>query len=244
MTSLNPVLTIGDQIAEAVVLHQKLSPAKAMEKAASLLAKVGIPNDADKRVNDFPHQFSGGMRQRAMIAMALSCDPDILIADEPSTALDVTIQAQILELIKDLQKELHMAVILITHNIGVVAGMADDVVVMYAARAVEKAPVDELFANPKHPYTKGLLNSVPSIYGKKHRLAAIPGQPPELYKPFVGCPFAPRCAEVKERCHTTDPAEYYLSDDHMANCLLHEQAAKFTRQRYESAVRSPQEAKS
>ncbi|MBI3550505.1 MAG: ABC transporter ATP-binding protein [Elusimicrobia bacterium] len=232
MTSLNPVLTIGEQIAEAVMLHQKLSSDKALEKAVTLLKKVGIPN-ADRRVQDFPHQFSGGMRQRAMIAMALSCDPDILIADEPSTALDVTIQAQILELIRDLQKELHMAVILITHNIGVVAGMADDVVVMYAARAVEKAPVEDLFRDPKHPYTKGLLNSVPSIYGRKHRLAAIPGQPPELYKPFVGCPFAPRCAEVSEICKTTDPDEYYFPDGHMANCLLYREKTKECRHRYD-----------
>ena len=231
MTSLNPVLRIGDQIAEAVILHQKVSGKAAMDKAVELLRKVGIPNP-EKRVQDYPHQFSGGMRQRAMIAMALSCDPDILIADEPTTALDVTIQAQILELIQQLQHEMHMAVILITHNIGVVAGMADDVIVMYAARAVEKAPAAELFAQPKHPYTRGLLASVPSIYERKDRLQAITGQPPELSKPFPGCPFAPRCPDRMAKCDSNDPLEYLLSDQHMANCFLYEEKAKTAKHRH------------
>ncbi|MBI4386884.1 MAG: ABC transporter ATP-binding protein [Elusimicrobia bacterium] len=231
MTSLNPVLTIGDQIAESVLWHQKASRSAAMDKAAQLLKKVGIPH-AENRLKDYPHQFSGGMRQRAMIAMALACDPDILVADEPTTALDVTIQAQILELIKDLQRELRMAVILITHNIGVVAGMADDVIVMYAGRAVEKATARELFANPKHPYTRGLLNSMPSIYERRERLRAISGQPPELTQVFEACPFAPRCPEVRQECRAADPPEYSLTDAHVVNCLLYQKEAETARHRY------------
>jgi oligopeptide/dipeptide ABC transporter ATP-binding protein len=230
MTSLNPVMRVGDQLAEATMLHQGLSKEKAWDKAVSLLKKVGIPA-AEKRIRDYPHQFSGGMRQRAMIAMALSCEPDILIADEPTTALDVTIQAQILDLMKELQKEFRMAMILITHNIGVVAEMADEVVVMYAGRAVEKAPIEEIFRNPKHPYTRCLLESVPSIYSRKQRLATIEGQPPDLAKGITGCPFAPRCPDVKERCRSEDPPEYMMSDTHMANCFNIENDAKNTRQR-------------
>ncbi len=219
MTSLNPVLEIGDQIAEAVMLHQGASKEKAWAKAVDLLRKVGIPHP-EERVHDYPHQFSGGMRQRAMIAIALSCEPDVLIADEPTTALDVTIQAQILELMKDLQREYHMAIVLITHNIGVVAEMADDVVVMYAGRPVERAPIGDLFKDPKHPYTKGLLASVPSIYTRKERLDAIPGQPPDLGGGFVGCPFAPRCVSVMERCKTDDPPVFQLAGGRTSNCWL------------------------
>ena len=229
MTSLNPVLTVGEQISEAVIEHQNVSTRDGMAKAVELLRKVGIPNP-EQRVRDYPHQFSGGMRQRAMIAIALSCDPDILIADEPTTALDVTIQAQILDLIRRLQQDLKMAVILITHNIGVVAGMADDVVVMYAGRAVEKASIDEIFRHPKHPYTKGLLASVPSIYEKKDRLAAIPGQPPDLSGELHGCPFAPRCTDVFDPCAKEDPLEYFVGDHHMANCFLYRD--KSSRQRH------------
>ncbi len=221
MTSLNPVLTIGEQIAETVVLHQKKSKANAWEKAVGLLAKVGIPHP-EERARDYPHQFSGGMRQRAMIAIALSCEPDVLIADEPTTALDVTIQAQILELMKELQREYRMAIVLITHNIGVVAEMADDVVVMYAGRAVEQAPVDALFKDPKHPYTKGLLESVPSIYKRKERLEAIKGQPPDLTGGFAGCPFAPRCAVALERCAGDDPPQFHLEGGRMSNCWREE----------------------
>ena len=235
MTSLNPVMRIGDQIAEAVIVHQRLSPADAEAKAVSLLKKVGIPG-AESRIRDYPHQFSGGMRQRVMIAIALSCEPDILIADEPTTALDVTIQAQILELIKELQKELKMALILITHNIGVVAEMADDVVVMYAGRAIEKAPVGEIFGRPRHPYTQALMNSVPSIYTRKDRLTAIKGQPPELSKKFVGCPFAPRCPEVLERCRHEDPPEFLLRGGHMSNCWLCKDSAEQERHRFKSAA--------
>ena len=223
MTSLNPVLMIGTQIAEAVILHQGASKQKAWAKAVDLLGKVGIPHP-EERAHDYPHQFSGGMRQRAMIAIALSCEPDILIADEPTTALDVTIQAQILELMKDLQREYHMAIVLITHNIGVVAEMADDVVVMYAGRCVESAPIAGLFKNPKHPYTKGLLASVPSIYTRKERLEAIPGQPPDLGGGFFGCPFAPRCAHALERCKTDDPPQFDLAGGRMSNCWLAEKA--------------------
>ncbi|MCM2304739.1 MAG: ABC transporter ATP-binding protein [Elusimicrobia bacterium] len=238
MTSLNPVLTVGEQIAEAVVLHQGVSQEKAWAKSVDLLKKVGIPHP-EERVNDYPHQFSGGMRQRAMIAIALSCEPDVLIADEPTTALDVTIQAQILELMKDLQREYHMAIILITHNIGVVAEMADDVVVMYAGRAVEHAPVNDLFKSARHPYTKGLLGSVPSIYERKERLEAILGQPPDLSGGFTGCPFAPRCPSVMERCRTEDPPQFHLPGERMSNCWLNEAESTEKSHRHEAAAGKP-----
>ncbi|MDE2312864.1 MAG: ABC transporter ATP-binding protein, partial [Elusimicrobia bacterium] len=217
MTSLNPVLTIGDQISEAVILHQKVSQAKAMAKAVDLLGKVGIPHPSE-RVKDYPHQFSGGMRQRAMIAMALSCDPDVLVADEPTTALDVTIQAQILELMRDIQKESKMSIVLITHNLGVVAEMADEVCVMYAGRQMEGAGVSELFKDPRHPYTRGLLNSVPSLYGRKDRLEAIAGQPPELVSEVPGCPFEPRCSKAMPRCKTERPARFEPASSHYSYC--------------------------
>jgi len=234
MTSLNPVLTVGEQIAEAILLHQKKTKEEAWAKSVDLLRKVGIPHP-EERVNDYPHQFSGGMRQRAMIAIALSCEPDVLIADEPTTALDVTIQAQILELMKDLQREYRMAIILITHNIGVVAEMADDVVVMYAGRPVEHAPIGELFKNPKHPYTKGLLASVPSIYERKERLEAISGQPPDLTGGFVGCPFAPRCPAVLERCAKDDPPQFHLKGGRMSNCWKTEEESEERSHRFETA---------
>ncbi len=234
MTSLNPVLKVGEQIAEAVVLHQGLSQGKAWAKAVNLLKKVGIPHP-EERVHDYPHQFSGGMRQRAMIAIALSCEPDVLIADEPTTALDVTIQAQILELMKELQREYRMAIVLITHNIGVVAEMADDVVVMYAGRPVESSPIGELFKNPQHPYTKGLLASVPSIYERKDRLEAIAGQPPDLSGGFTGCPFAPRCPKVMDRCTTDDPPQFHLAGERMSNCWLVENKTQSSSHRHEPA---------
>ncbi len=233
MTSLNPVIRVGEQIAEAIVLHQGVTQEQAWAKAVDLLKKVGIPHP-EERVNDYPHQFSGGMRQRAMIAIALSCEPDVLIADEPTTALDVTIQAQILELMKDLQREYRMAIILITHNIGVVAEMADDVVVMYAGRPVEHAAVGDLFKTPKHPYTKGLLGSVPSIYVRKERLEAIAGQPPDLSGGFVGCPFAPRCPSVMERCRTDDPPQFHLPGRRMSNCWLIEDESSESSHRHAS----------
>ncbi len=238
MTSLNPVLTIGDQISESIILHQNATQEKAWAKAIDLLGKVGIPHPSE-RVNDYPHQFSGGMRQRAMIAIALSCEPDVLIADEPTTALDVTIQAQILELMKELQKEFHMAIILITHNIGVVAEMADEVAVMYAGRQVEYGSVGDIFKDPKHPYTRGLLNSVPSIYTRKEKLEAIPGQPPELNKEFPGCPFVARCGVAEARCKDQDPPEFELAAGRMSNCWKQESESLKTRHRHD-AGRAPQ----
>ncbi len=242
MTSLNPVLTVGEQIAESVMLHQKAGREQAWAKAVTLLKKVGIPH-AEERVDDFPHQFSGGMRQRAMIAIALACEPDVLIADEPTTALDVTIQAQILELMKELQRELKMAIILITHNIGVVAEMADDVAVMYAGRQVEWSDVGSLFKDPKHPYTRGLLQSVPSIYTKKDRLEAVAGQPPELTKEFKGCPFTPRCPVRMERCETQDPPLFQLQNGRLSNCWHQEKEATASSHRYEVSPRSEAHAK-
>ena len=239
MTSLNPVLTVGEQIAEAVMLHQGATREAAWKKAETLLAKVGIPHP-EERVHDYPHQFSGGMRQRAMIAIALSCEPDVLIADEPTTALDVTIQAQILDLMKQLQRELEMAIILITHNVGVVAEMADEVAVMYAGRQVEWSPVGKLFADPKHPYTRGLLASVPSIFSRKERLEAIQGQPPDLSKPFAGCPFTPRCpVAIAGKCESHDPPLFKLPDGRLSNCWHQEKESTQALDRYavEAAAR-------
>ncbi len=224
MTSLNPVLTIGEQIAEAVMLHQGLGKKEAWDRAVEMLEKVKIPL-ARERVRDFPHQFSGGMRQRVMIAMALSCNPSILIADEPTTALDVTIQAQILDLITELQHELHMAMILITHNLGVVAETCDNVVVMYAGRPVERATVEATFNEPKHPYTWGLLHSIPKLYERKERLIPIEGQPPSLIDLPPGCSFAPRCPFAMEICVKADPPDYAVGTNHAARCFLHSEHA-------------------
>jgi oligopeptide/dipeptide ABC transporter ATP-binding protein len=224
MTSLNPVLTIGEQIAEAVMLHQKQEKKAAWDRAVEMLERVKIPL-ARERVRDFPHQFSGGMRQRVMIAMALSCNPSILIADEPTTALDVTIQAQIIELMRELQREFNMAVILITHNLGVVAEMTENVVVMYAGRPVEHADVHRTFQEPKHPYTWGLLHSIPKLYERKERLIPIEGQPPSLIDLPVGCAFAPRCPFAMEICVQEDPPDYVVGPDHTAKCYLHSEYA-------------------
>lgn len=207
MTSLNPLLRISLQIAEALQLHHGLSKKEAVAKAVELLKAIGIP-DAESRAHDYPHQFSGGMRQRVMIAMAISCSPDILIADEPTTALDVTIQAQILDLIKGLSDKNTMSVILITHDLGVVAGICDSVCVMYAGRIVEKACVDELFRDPKHPYTIGLLDSIPRIDAAgRQRLYSIPGAPPNLVNLPAGCPFYPRCEKAMDVCKKAFPPE-------------------------------------
>ncbi len=207
MTSLNPLLRISLQIAEALQLHHGLSKKEAVAKAVELLKAIGIP-DAESRAHDYPHQFSGGMRQRVMIAMAISCSPDILIADEPTTALDVTIQAQILDLIKGLSDKNTMSVILITHDLGVVAGICDSVCVMYAGRIVEKAGVDELFRDPKHPYTIGLLDSIPRIDAAgRQRLYSIPGAPPNLVNLPAGCPFYPRCEKGMDVCMRAFPPE-------------------------------------
>jgi oligopeptide/dipeptide ABC transporter ATP-binding protein len=198
MTSLNPVFTIGNQIIEAIELHQDLPKSEVRNKAIEMLKLVGIPSP-EKRVDDYPHQLSGGMRQRVMIAMALSCNPSILIADEPTTALDVTIQAQILDLLRDLQQKVGMGLILITHDLGVVAEMADEVIVMYAGKVVERADVNEIFKNPKMPYTRGLLDSIPTL-GAKSRLKAIPGIVPNMLNLPQGCRFQDRCTFVIDAC--------------------------------------------
>jgi peptide/nickel transport system ATP-binding protein len=220
MTSLNPVLTIGDQIAEAVTIHQGLDRGAALARAAEMLRLVRIP-DAERRVRDYPHQFSGGMRQRAMIAMALACNPKLLIADEPTTALDVTIQAQILRLMLDLKEKIGAAVVLITHDLGVVAETCRRVVVMYAGCKVEEADVLELFDRPAHPYTRGLMASIPrrnAGLNRKRRLAEIPGIVPNLRDPIPGCAFAPRCSFAAERCRREAPPMRRLSDGHAVAC--------------------------
>lgn len=218
MTSLNPVLTIGRQITESLELHLKLSRREAQNRAAELLDMVGIPS-ASKRLDDYPHQFSGGMRQRVMIAMALSCNPELLIADEPTTALDVTIQAQILELINRLKEELDTAVIIITHDLGVVAGMTDRVTVMYAGRVVEEGPTREIFENPRMPYTIGLLRSIPRLdEARGRKLNPIRGLPPNLIDLPPICAFSPRCDFAQERCITTRPELRPVGAGHAAAC--------------------------
>jgi peptide/nickel transport system ATP-binding protein len=219
MTSLNPVLTIGDQIAEAVMIHQKKNRSDAMAHAVEMLRLVRIP-DAERRVRDYPHQFSGGMRQRVMIAMALCCNPRLLIADEPTTALDVTIQAQILKLMLELKGRFGAAVMLITHDLGVVAETCQRVIVMYAGRKVEEAPVLDLFDRPMHPYTRGLLASIPSrrIEKTARRLQEIPGIVPSLREPIPGCPFAPRCGFATDQCRSEAPDFREHAGGHWAAC--------------------------
>src|SRR5258707_2922169 len=223
MTSLNPVLTIGHQIAETLTLHQGLDRRAALAKAVEMLRLVHIP-EAQRRIAEYPHQLSGGMRQRVMIAMALACNPKLLIADEPTTALDVTIQAQILDLMRELKQKIDAAVVLITHDLGVVAEMAARVVVMYAGRKVEEAPVRDLFRRPRHPYTLGLLASVPRLgaplgRAEAPRLAEIPGVVPSLRQPIVGCAFAPRCAYATERCRRDAPPLELKAPEHFAACF-------------------------
>jgi peptide/nickel transport system ATP-binding protein len=223
MTSLNPVHTIGQQIAEAVRIHQGLGHAAAMARAAEMLRLVRIP-DAERRVGDYPHQFSGGMRQRAMIAMALACSPRLLIADEPTTALDVTIQAQILRLMLELKERIGAAILLITHDLGVVAETCQRVIVMYAGRVVEEAPVLELFDHPAHPYTRGLLSSIPRSAGRRRkRLPEIPGVVPSLRDPIVGCAFAPRCTWAVEKCRQEAPPIRTIAPSHHVACLRAEE---------------------
>ena len=221
MACLNPTMTVGKQIAEALRIHLHLSRDEAKKRAISLLEQVGIPAAAE-RINSFPHQFSGGMRQRVMIAIALACNPKLLIADEPTTALDVTVQAQILELINAVCKDFGTAVIMITHDLGVVAGMTDRVVVMYAGKVVETAPTDEIFANPRHPYTLGLLASVPRLDEKRSaQLKTIEGAPPDLLKPPPGCPFMPRCAYARAICKTMPPLDPVGGDArHLKACWI------------------------
>ncbi len=218
MTSLNPVLSIGYQLTEALRWHLKLKPREARARAEEMLDLVGIPNPR-ARLSDHPHQLSGGQRQRVMIAMALSCTPSVLIADEPTTALDVTIQAQIIDLVEGLQKKLGMAIIWITHDLALVAGLAHRVAVMYAGHIVEEAPVGDIYRKPRHPYTKGLLHSIPKLDGdRKERLDSIPGQPPTLREPFQSCPFAPRCPHALERCRGELPGIHQVGPGHTAAC--------------------------
>jgi peptide/nickel transport system ATP-binding protein len=227
MTSLNPVYTVGEQIAETVRQHERVSRKAAMDRAAEMLTLVNIPN-APQRVNDYPHQFSGGMRQRVMIAMALACNPKLLIADEPTTALDVTIQAQILDLLNEMKERLGMAVLLITHAMGVVAETAQRVIVMYAGQVVEQAPVEALFDRPLHPYTKGLINSIPrlDLAATVHRrLEAIPGTVPSLLQPPVGCRFAARCTFAIEACRAAPPPLRAIGHDRLVACIRAEEIA-------------------
>lgn len=220
MTSLNPVLTIGRQLEEPLMIHVGMTRKQARERAAELLGMVGIPN-AKERLNDYPHQYSGGMRQRVMIAMALSCSPQILIADEPTTALDVTIQAQITDLVKRLRDELGMAIIWITHDLGVVAGLARRVAVMYGGLIIEEAQVNDLYANPSHPYTIGLLGSLPRVDEKERsKLYSIEGLPPVLYEKPKACPFAPRCKWAMERCWKENPTLEMVAPEHRVACWV------------------------
>ena len=220
MTSLNPVYTIGNQITEVIRLHTGKSKKEAYDRAKELLELVGI-NEPEKRLKQYPHELSGGMRQRVMIAMALACEPDILIADEPTTALDVTIQAQILELMQELRQKLGMSIIMITHDLGVVASMCERIAVMYAGHIVEYGTADEIFYEPKHEYTKGLINSIPKLSAQEiERLVPIEGQPVDLLNPPAGCPFAPRCANCMKICLREMPPKTELSDTHYSHCWL------------------------
>jgi oligopeptide/dipeptide ABC transporter ATP-binding protein len=238
MTSLNPVYRIGEQIVEAIQAHEPLDKRTAERRAVELLRQVGIPNP-ESRVDDFPHQFSGGMRQRAMIAMALSCNPSILIADEPTTALDVTIQAQIVELISKLKDDFNSAVIMITHDLGVVADIADEIVVMYAGRVVERAPTRELFYDPQHPYTWGLLGSIPRLdRPKQARQHSITGAPPSLIQLPEGCKFRPRCPHAFEKCVQEPPLENRVeTPGHLDRCWLDVETKRSVR---EATIRGDQ----
>ena len=219
MTSLNPVFTVGNQLMEAILLHTNRNKEEAKARAIEMLKLVGV-NEPEKRIEQYPHEFSGGMRQRVMIAMALACEPDILIADEPTTALDVTIQAQILDLMKELQKKLGMAIILITHDLGVVAEMCDDIIVMYAGQISERGTADDIFYNPKHEYTKGLLKSIPTVQDEKQRLKPIGGNPVDLLNMPAGCPFAPRCDNAMKICLTVNPVEMTIEGKHTSRCWM------------------------
>jgi peptide/nickel transport system ATP-binding protein len=234
MTSLNPIYTVGWQLEEAVLLHQDVSRSQARKRSRDMLAAVGIPRP-DERLRSFPHEFSGGMRQRVMIAMALANDPDLLIADEPTTALDVTTQSQILNLIRRLKDEFDSAVIMITHDLGVVAELCDDVLVMYAGKVAEQGPVDVIFERPQHPYTWGLMRSMPSLQGPGQRLRSIPGSPPSLLNRPPGCPFHPRCPYVMDVCRTDPPpalvqipgsAGFHVAACHLSQERKDEEAAK------------------
>ncbi len=224
MTSLNPLITIGNQIIEPLIIHEKLSKKEAFKKGVELLRLVNIPNP-EKRMKQYPHEFSGGMRQRAMIAMALSCNPKLIIADEPTTALDVTIQAQILEIMKNIKNKLGTSIIFITHDLGVVADICDRVNVMYGGLIIEKGGINDIFDNPKHPYTWGLLDSVPSVQKERKRLKPIEGQPPDLLKPPKGCPFYARCKFAMNICREKMPEFYEVSKKHKVSCWLSDEKA-------------------
>jgi len=233
MTSLNPTMKIGQQIMEGIVQHQTLTKAQARQKAIEMLKLVGIPN-AEERMEAYPHQFSGGMRQRVVIAIALACRPNILIADEPTTALDVTIQAQILDLMKSVQQQTQMGMILITHDLGVVANMAQRVAVMYTGEIVEIGPTDVIFANPQHPYTKGLLQSMPRLDANRQEpLVPIPGSPPDVSRLGAGCAFAPRCPYVMKVCHHHAPPRTSLTDHHHTSCWLQDQRSVKARETFQ-----------
>ncbi|MEG0090271.1 MAG: ABC transporter ATP-binding protein [Oscillospiraceae bacterium] len=219
MTSLNPILTVGDQIAEVVQLHEKCSAAQATVKAQEMLELVGIPGD---RYSEYPHQFSGGMKQRVVIAISLACNPNLIIADEPTTALDVTIQAQVLDLMKSLKKEFNTSMLLITHDLGVVAEVCDKVAIMYAGRIVERGTIEEIYANPRHPYTIGLFGSIPDLDDDKERLTPIQGLMPDPSNLPKGCAFAPRCPHCTDACLACQPQETKLSDTHFIRCILEE----------------------
>ena len=219
MTALNPVLTVGDQIAESIMLHQKVTEAEAMEKAKEMLELVGIPGE---RASEYPHQFSGGMKQRVVIAIALACSPKLLIADEPTTALDVTIQAQVLELMNNLKQQFKTATIMITHDLGIVAETCDEVSIMYAGSIVERGNLEDVFNNTMHPYTEGLFNSLPDVDNRAAKLKPIPGLMPDPTKLPKGCAFAPRCQYATEQCKTEKPALVKYSDTHYAACLAYQ----------------------
>lgn len=226
MTSLNPVFTIGNQLIEMMLLHLDINKQQARERAIELLRQVGIPR-AEHVVDEYPHQLSGGMRQRVMIAMSISCMPSLLIADEPTTALDVTVQAQILELLKDIQKKNNMSIIFISHDLGVISEICDNVAVMYAGRIIERAPVYEIFKNPKHPYTQLLLKSIPKLDEKVDKLETIKGIVPSLKElPKEGCRFAGRCPFAMEHCHTVTPGVTHITDTHKVSCFLYSEVEK------------------
>ena len=241
MTSLNPVYTVGDQIAEAIQLHQSLARKQAWSKAVEMMMRVQIP-DAERRAKDYPHQLSGGMRQRVMIAMALSCNPKLLIADEPTTALDVTIQAEVLELLRRLREDFDLSMLLITHDLGVVAETADRVAVMYAGRIVEEAPVREIFHNPRHPYTEGLLRSVPRLTEeglKQRRLETIEGTVPNLLHLPRGCKFAPRCGYVIDECTVDEIPLHAVSEEHRSRCIRYDRVGDESAKTRPDRSRSP-----